>query len=224
MGCLGFIANTHEFVHFMREITRQYGILLIFDEVVTMPLDVGGAQGYYQIKPDLTTFGKVIGGGLPLAAYGGRRDVMGLLDIHQHKGNPPIAIASTMGGMPICLAAGIATLKQLTPEAHRHLHKLGDHIRDGIARLAQKHNVPLQATGVGHFSGIHWTSTKVVDYPSFTTSNRQIVANICFSLAIQGFLAPFMGMYVLSTPMTITDIDQFLDAMEQALRDNNLIQ
>jgi glutamate-1-semialdehyde 2,1-aminomutase len=149
---------------------------------------------------------------------------MGLLDPHQHNGMPPVGIASTMGGMPICLAAGIAALKQLTPEAHRHLHLLGDHMREGIAGLAQKHGMPLQATGVGQFIGIHWTATKVVDYPSFTTSNRRIVANICFSLAIQGFLAEPLGQFVLSTPMTIADIDQFLDAMEQALRDNNLIR
>ena len=68
---------------------EKYGILLILDEVVTMPLDTGGAQGYYNVKPDLTTFGKAIGGGLPLSAYGGRRDVMGLLDPHQHELNPP---------------------------------------------------------------------------------------------------------------------------------------
>lgn len=223
LGVCGFLPNSREFVHRMREITRRYGILLIFDEVVTMPLDVGGAQGLYGIVPDLTTFGKAIGGGLPLAAYGGRRDVMGLLDPHQHDGMPPVAIASTMGGMPICLAAGIAALKQLTPAVHRHLHALGTHLRDGIAALAHEHDVPLQATGVGQFVGIHWTPTEVVDYPSFVTSNRQIVGRICFSLAIQGFLAPFLGVFVLSTPMTIADIDRLLAALEQALRDNNLI-
>jgi glutamate-1-semialdehyde 2,1-aminomutase len=223
MGVCGFLANTREFVHFMRDITRKYGILLIFDEVVTMPVDVGGAQGYFGITPDLTTFGKAIGGGLPLSAYGGRRDVMGLLDNAQHNGNPPLGIASTMGGMPICLASGLATLRQLTPEVHHHLHKLGDHMREGIAAIAQKHKVPLQATGMGQFIGIHWTPTKVVDYPSFTTSDRLTIANLCFSLAVQGFLAPFLGLFVLCAPMTIADIDSFLGALEQALHDNALI-
>ncbi|HXR36472.1 MAG TPA: aminotransferase class III-fold pyridoxal phosphate-dependent enzyme [Candidatus Binataceae bacterium] len=223
MGVCGFLCSSHEFVRRIRAITEKYGILLIFDEVVTMPLDTGGAQGYYKVKPDLTTFGKAIGGGLPLAAYGGRRDVMGLLDPHQHELNPPLAIAATMGGMAICLAAGIAAIKQLTPQAHRHLHALGDHMRDGIAKIARKHNVPLQATGIGHFTGIHWTPTKVVDYPSFTTSDRRIIDKICFSLATQGFLAFAMGFFVLSTPMTTADIDQFLAALEQALKDNDLI-
>ncbi len=223
MGVCGFLCSAHEFVRRIRAITEKYGILLIFDEVVTMPLDTGGAQGYYNVKPDLTTFGKAIGGGLPLAAYGGRRDVMGLLDPHQHELNPPLAIAATMGGMAICLAAGIAAIKQLTPQAHRHLHALGDHMRDGISKIAHKHNVPLQATGIGHFTGIHWTPTKVVDYPSFTTSDRGIIDKICFSLATQGFLGFSMGLFVLSTPMTTADIDQFLAAMEQALKDNDLI-
>jgi glutamate-1-semialdehyde 2,1-aminomutase len=224
MGVCGFLVNTREFVHFIRDITHKYGILLILDEVVTMPLDVGGAQGYYGITPDLTTFGKAIGGGLPLSAYGGRRDVMGLLDALQHSGYPPLGIAATMGGMPICLAAGLATLRQLTPEVHRHLHKLGDHMREGVAAIANKHKVPLQATGIGQFIGIHWTPTKVVDYPSFTTSDRQTVVNICFSLAVQGFLAPSLGLFVLCAPMTIADIDSFLNALEQALRDNGLIR
>ena len=224
MGVCGFLANTREFVHFIRDITRKHGILLIFDEVVTMPLDVGGAQGYFGIAPDLTSFGKAIGGGLPLAAYGGRRDVMGLLDPLQHDGNPPLGIAATMGGMPICLASGIATLSQLTPDVHRHLHKLGDHMRGGIAKLAEKHKVPLQTTGIGQFIGIHWTPAKVVDYPSFTTSDRQTIINICFSLAVQGFLAPSLGMFVLCAPMTIEDINSFLEALEQALRDNNLVR
>lgn len=223
MGVCGFLCSSHEFVRRIRAVTEKYGILLILDEVVTMPLDTGGAQGYYNIKPDLTTFGKAIGGGLPLAAYGGRRDVMGLLDPHQHEYNPPLAIAATMGGMAICLAAGIAALKQLTPEAHRHLHALGDHMREGINKIGQKYKVPLQATGIGQFTGIHWTPTRVVDYPSFTTSDRRIVDRICFSLATQGFLGFAIGDFVLSTPMTTADIDQFLAAMEQALKDNDLI-
>ena len=224
MGVCGFLVNKREFVHAIRELTYKYGILLILDEVVTMPLDFGGAQGLYGITPDLTTFGKAIGGGLPLSAYGGRRDVMGLLDSLQHNGNPPLGIAATMGGMPICLASGLATLRQLTPDVHRHLHKLGDHMRDGIAAIAHKHKVPLQATGIGQFIGIHWTPTKVVDYPSFTTGDRQIVVNLCFSLAVQGFLAPALGLFVLCAPMTIADIDSFLNALEQALHDNNLIR
>jgi glutamate-1-semialdehyde 2,1-aminomutase len=223
MGVCGFLCSTHEFVRRIRAITEKYRILLIFDEVVTMPLDTGGAQGYYNVKPDLTTFGKAIGGGLPLAAYGGRRDVMGLLDPHQHELNPPLAIAATMGGMAICLAAGIAAVKQLRPQAHRHLHALGDHLREGIGEIARKQKVPLQATGIGHFTGIHWTPTKVVDYPSFTTSDRGIVDKICFSLATQGFLAFAMGLFVLSTPMTTADINRLLAAMEQALKDNDLI-
>ena len=121
------------------------------------------------------------------------------------------------------MEAGIAAVKQFTPEFHRHLHALGDRVRNGINALGQKHKVPLQATGIGQFFAIHWTPTKVVDYQSYTTCDHQIVANLVFSLAVQGFIGSYIGTFHLSTPMTTTDIDQFLAAMEQALRDFNLI-
>lgn len=222
MGVCGFLPATHELVRRLRAVTERHGVLLICDEVVTFPLTIGGAQGYYDVKPDLTTFGKAIGGGLPLAAYGGRADVMGLLDPMLHRGNPPVSIAATMGGMPVCLAAGIAAIEQLTPEAHRHLQALGDYTRSGIEALARKHDVPLQATGYGHFVGLQWTPTKVVDYETYCTSDRQVVSNLVLSLLNEGFLLFFIGP-VLSLPMSTADIDRFLAALERALRENGLI-
>lgn len=224
MGVAGFIPCTQEFVDFIREITDKHGIVLIFDEVVTTPLGTGGAQGYYGVRPDLTTFGKVMGGGLPLAGYGGRKDIMGMLDFRINEPDKPfMMIASTYGGMPVCLAAGIAALKQLTPEVHEHLDMLGQYMRDGINQLAQKHNIPLQATGLSQFIGIHWTPTKVVDYPSFLTSDRAVINNIMYGLAVRGCLGTPMGQFLCTSPMTRADIDFFLDALEQSLRDNELI-
>jgi len=224
MGVAGFIPNTREYVQFIRDITEEHNILLIFDEVVTTPLGVGGAQGYYGIRPDLTTVGKVMGGGLPLAGYGGRKDVMGMLDFRRVKPDQPfVMIASTYGGMPICLAAGIAAMRGLTPEVHDHLGNLGDYMRDGINKLAQKHNIPLQATGVAQFTGIHWTPTKVVDYPSFMTSDRDVLRNIMYALAVHGVIGTPMGQFLCTSPMTTADIDFFLEALEQSLRDVDLI-
>jgi len=224
MGVMGFVPLTHEFVRFLREITQKHGIVLICDEVVTMPLDVGGAQGYYGITPDLTTFGKAIGGGLPLAAYGGRRDIMGLLDPHQHEGRAPLLIAATMGGMPICLAAGLAAVKQYTPEMHRHLHLLGDRARDGFRALAKKYNVPLQVTGVGQFTGLHWAPTKVVDFPSYTTNDYFKMMTFWFAMAVRGFMGAGLGTFLVSAPMTTADIDELLVAAEQALHDCEFIK
>ena len=224
LGVMGFVPLTREFVHFLRDITRKYDIVLICDEVVTMPLEIGGAQGYYGITPDLTTFGKAIGGGLPLAAYGGRRDLMGLLDPHQHDGRAPLLIASTMGGMAVCLAAGIAAVKQYTPEMHRHLHMLGERARGGVATLAKKYDVPLQVSGVGQFFGLHWTPTKVVDYPSYTTNDYHKIMLFCLALAVRDVLVPELGTFVLSGAMTAADIDVFLAAAEQALFDSELVK
>ncbi len=224
MGVAGFIPNTQEYVDFMREITAKHGILLIFDEVVTIPMGTGGAQGYYGVQPDLTTTGKVMGGGTPLAAYGGRKDVMGMLDFRVKSPElPNMMIGSTYGGMPLCLAAGIAAMKQLTPEVHAHLDKTGDYMRDGINRLAAKLGVSLQATGVSQFTGIHWTESKVVDYPSFLTSDRDVIRNIMYALATHGVIGTPMGQFLNTTPMTSADIDFFLEALEQSLRDVDLV-
>src|SRR5207302_8562420 len=118
---------TPEFLSWLRELTRELGILLIFDEVISSRVEPGGAQQLYGVTPDLTTLGKIIGGGLPVAAFGGRADVMELLDPRRE---PSIAQGGTYNGNPLGMAAGLAATNELTPGLHRDRNRKGPPVRE----------------------------------------------------------------------------------------------
>ncbi|MBI2867297.1 MAG: aspartate aminotransferase family protein [Chloroflexi bacterium] len=205
----------------IREVTKRCGVLLIFDEVVTFTLARGGAQELFGIAPDLTTLGKAIGGGLPLGAYGGRADIMGLMDPAQ-PGGAVVAHGGTTGGHPLSLAAGIAHLKLLTPAAFRKLHALGDRAREGIAAVARKYEVPLQVTGMGHFFALHWTPNKVVDYAGAASSDHEVIRGIVLGLRARGFMPFARGTGYLCTAMTTKHIDRLVAALEDTLLESGL--
>jgi glutamate-1-semialdehyde 2,1-aminomutase len=224
LGGSGMIPGTPEYLQRLRDVTARHGIVLIFDEVVTGTLGLHGAQGAYGIRPDMTTLGKAIGGGTPLGAFGGRADIMSLLDQALHPYPPPVRHASTLGGIPLCLAAGLAQMQQLTPELHAHLDALGDRLRTGVTRLAKRYDIPLQVTGMGQFFGLHWTPDPVVDFSSFCNSQVANIRSLVLSLCNEGyFLFYFIGHGVLSAPMTNEHIDGFVAALENALHEAELV-
>ena len=214
LGAAGMIPATKEYLQKLRDVTESLGILLIFDEIVTFTLSYGGAQSWYGIRPDLTTLGKAIGGGLPLAAFGGRSDVMDLVDPYRNDQFPPVRHGSTTGGIPICLAAGIAVLDILDEDSYAKLHKLGDQLRSGVRKIADRLGLPLQVTGLGHFFGLHWTPDEVHD---FRPSPREEVRRIVVGLYNEGFLMFTNGAGVASTPMTSDDIADFVAALPAAI-------
>src|SRR5207237_1652167 len=128
-GSGGIIPADKAFLSRLRELTRAWGMLLIFDEIISLRVASGGAQAQYGIRPDLTTMGKIIGGGFPVAAVGGRADVMEVMD-PRHAGF--MAQAGTFNGNPVGTAAGIATLELMTPDAYRRLNALGERLRMGL--------------------------------------------------------------------------------------------
>jgi glutamate-1-semialdehyde 2,1-aminomutase len=224
LGGSGMIPGTPEYLQRLRDVTAQHGIVLIFDEVVTGTLGPHGAQGTYGITPDLTTLGKALGGGTPLGAFGGRADIMNLLDQALHPYPPPVRHASTLGGSPLCLAAGLAQMQQLTPELHEHLAALGDRLRAGVTHLARHYGIPLQVTGMGQFFGLHWTPDPVVDFSSFCRSQVQNIRSLVLSLCNEGyFLFYFIGHGVLSAPMANEHIDGFVAALDHALHEAELV-
>jgi glutamate-1-semialdehyde 2,1-aminomutase len=223
LGGSGMIPATPEYLERLRSVTAECGVVLIFDEVVTCTLGAHGAQGRMGVIPDLTTLGKALGGGLPLGAFGGRADMMDLVDSALHPFDRPVRHASTVGGIPLCLAAGVAQLEQLTPEVHEHIEALGDRVRFGVNALAARLGVPLQATGLGQFFGLHWTSVPVVDIDTAFTGNPDIIGQLALGLCNEGYLLFYFNlMGVLSLPMTEEDIDGFLVALEAAIKENHL--
>lgn len=223
LGGSGMIPASPEFLQRLRDVTSECDVVLIFDEVVTGTLGPHGAQGRFGVVPDLTTLGKAIGGGLPLGAFGGRADIMHLVDPVLYPYDRPVRHASTVGGIPICLAAGIAQLEQLTSEVHDHLEDLGERARRGVAELAGRHGVPLQATGIGQFVGLHWTSTPVTDIDAAFTSDQEVVNALSLGLVNAGFLLFYFNlMGVVSAPMTHEHVDAFLEGIVAAMRENDL--
>jgi len=217
MTAAGMLEGTAEFLQRLRDVTSELDIVLIFDEVVTFPVAYGGAQTHFGITPDLTTLGKVIGGGLPVSAVGGRADIMDQLDPDAHGGVAPMSVMATFGGNSASLAAGIACLEMLTPEAEARMGTQGDRIRARIDALGQQYGVPLHATGLGNLIGVHWADERVVDDPTLRKDDREKVLNINLVLDNEGFYQTFTGLFLLSTVITDREIDGFLTAFEGAL-------
>jgi glutamate-1-semialdehyde 2,1-aminomutase len=223
LGGSGMIPATRDYLERLRSVTAECGVVLIFDEVVTCTLGLHGAQGLFGVIPDLTTLGKALGGGLPLGAFGGRSDLMDLVDSALHPFDRPVRHASTVGGIPICLAAGVAQLEQLTSEVHAHIENLGERLRSGVNALGRRLDVPLQATGVGQFFGLHWTSVPVVDIDTAFTSDSDIIGRLALGLCNEGYLLFYFNlMGVVSLPMTTEDVDGFIAALEATLKENDL--
>ena len=159
-GNMGCILPEPAFLHTLREVCDQSGALLIFDEVMTgFRVALGGAQAYYQITPDLTTFGKIIGGGLPVGALGGKKTIMSHL-------SPvgPVYQAGTLSGNPLAMAAGIATLTKIQslPDFYPRLNKITEDLAQGLMKLAQKHHIALQ---VNYITGM---------FTPFFTKQKQV--------------------------------------------------
>lgn len=211
---MGVVLPAPGFLEFLREITEKYGALLIFDEVITgFRLALGGAQEYYQVIPDMTTLGKIVGGGMPIGAYGGRREIM---DMVSPVG--PVYQAGTLSGNPIATTAGIETLEILKkdPGIYRRLEKKAEQIAETARRAAGDRVCVNQA---GSLISIFFTSEKVTDYETALTADTAKYARYFGLLLDQGiYTAPsqFEAMFV-SDAHTQEDVESTCRVMESAL-------
>jgi glutamate-1-semialdehyde 2,1-aminomutase len=211
IGAGGVIAATVDFLERLRAVTREHGILLIFDEVISFRVAPGGAQQLYGITPDLTTLGKIIGGGLPVAAFGGRADVMELLDPRRQ---PNIGQGGTYNGNPLGMAAGLATMTELTPDVYEELNRKGDRVSEQLSEVFASHGVPVQVNGVGSLLALHFTDRPVVDYRTMAASDKKKTRDFFLALVNHGVLMAPRAMGALSTPMAEQEIQQFIDAVD----------
>lgn len=186
---MGVVPPKPGFLEGLRSLCDQYGALLIFDEVITgFRLGICGAQGYYGIKPDLTTFGKIIGGGMPVGAYGGSREIMELVapvgGVYQ---------AGTLSGNPVAMAAGIAQLMILKehPEYYVQLNEHANKFYQNIQEILKKSGRPYRVNHVGSLGCLYFTDTEVVDYESAKTSDTKAFTDYCNYMIGHGvYLAP----------------------------------
>lgn len=215
-GNMGVVPPQEGFLQGLRDITEQYGALLIFDEVMTgFRVDYNCAQGYFGVTPDLTCLGKVIGGGLPVGAYGGKADIM-----ERIAPSGPIYQAGTLSGNPLAMTAGLETLQQLTPESYQEFVKKGDMLEEGISKAAEAHGIPHTFNRAGSMIGFFFTNEPVINYEAAKSSDLKLFAKYYKGMADAGvFLPPsqFEGLF-LSTAHTMEDIEKTIQAAEKVFQ------
>ena len=189
-------------------------MLLIFDEVISLRVAPGGAQQLYGVTPDLTTMGKIIGGGLPVAAFGGRAEVMELLDPRRE---PNLAQGGTYNGNPLGMAAGLAAMKELTPDVYADLDRKGARLKDQLTEVFATHGVKAQVNAVASLFAIHFTDRPVTDYRSKATSDVRMTRDFFLGLVNHGMLVAPRAMGALSTPMGEDEIQRFVDAVDEVV-------
>jgi glutamate-1-semialdehyde 2,1-aminomutase len=187
-GNMGCVPPTEGYLEGLREITAEYGTVLIFDEVMTgFRLARGGAQERYGVTPDLTCLGKIIGGGLPVGAYGGRREIMDLV-----APSGPVYQAGTLSGNPLAMAAGLATLRATSgPGFYERLEELGRRWRDGMREAASAGGVQFAINQVGSMVSIFFTGGPVTDFASAASSDTEAFKDFFWHMIRRGvYLAP----------------------------------
>jgi len=214
---MGVVVPDPGFLHGLREITHKHGALLIVDEVITgFRLQNGSAQQVLGIEADLTTMGKIIGGGLPAAAYGGRAEIMNLV-----APLGPVYQAGTLAGNPLAMSAGIATLKELkTPGLYERVNKLAENLADGLKRAIAEAKIPAHLNSYGSLSTIFFTERPVRNYQDAKISNIKRYARYFKEMLERGiFLAPsqFEAAFV-SAAHTENDIERTVEAARETLQ------
>ncbi|PAV06742.1 glutamate-1-semialdehyde 2,1-aminomutase [Methanosphaera cuniculi] len=216
MGNIGCVPPKDGFLQFLREITEENDIILIFDEVITgFRLSRGGAQEYYGITPDLATFGKIIGGGFPIGAICGRRELM-----EQFAPSGGIYQAGTFSGNPMSITGGLSAFKILDMKAYKTLHDSGKYLRSGMSDILEKLDINYQINGVESMTQIYFTDVDVYDYKTAQTSDTEGFLKYFHVLLDNGvFIAPSQyECAFLSIQHTKEDIDKTLNAIEIALK------
>lgn len=214
-GNMGVVPPKEGFLQGLRDMTNDYGALLLFDEVMTgFRVGYNCAQGYFGVTPDLTCLGKVIGGGLPVGAFGGKKEIMDEIapvgTIYQ---------AGTLSGNPLAMTSGYETLSQLTPESYEHFNKLGDILEQGLKDAFAKHDVPITVNRAGSMIGYFLNEGPVTNFDEANQSDLELFGKMYGEIAKEGIFLPpsqFEGTF-LSTAHTEEDIKQTVEAFDRAL-------
>ena len=205
---MGVVPPKKGFLKFLRDITLKYETVLIFDEVITgFRLKFGGAEEYFGVKPDMTTLGKIVGGGMPIAAYGGKKEIMDRVSP-----TGPVYQAGTLSGNPIATTAGIETLKILKahPEYYKQIDESAKKLADAYRKMAKEKNIPLHVNQIGSLLSAFQTGEVVDDYDSALTSDTNAYTEYFWKMLDNGiYVAPaqFEAMFV-SVAHTKEDIER----------------
>ena len=208
---VGLMPARVDFLRKMRDVTAAHGIVLIFDEVISFRIGYRGAQGAFDVHPDLTTFGKIIGGGFPVGAVGGRADVMAVFD--PRGGHPAVPHGGTFNANPVTMAAGLAAMTLMDEAAYGRIGDLGEKLRSGMTACLERAGVPGSVTGVGSLFRLHPSNRRFVDYRSTVAdaAERDRLERLYRALVDHGVLISPTGLGCLSTAVTDAEIEYFLE-------------
>ncbi len=215
---VGLVPASADFISALQEECRDLGVLLISDEVISFRLGYHGAQGMLDFQPDLTTLAKIIGGGFPVGAVGGRREVMSVFDATEH--SPLVPHGGTFNANPVTMAAGLKAMELLTPESFERLNEQGAALRTGLSEIVRLLEIEWQVTGAGSLFRLIPSTAPLTDYRSAHLSPEQTAkaAALHWAMLDRGLFIGSGGFGCLSTPMSEEDVEYVLHVAEDALR------
>ncbi len=201
LGAGGAVLPEEGYLKGMRDLADKYDVILIFDETISFRLHEGGLQGMYGVNADLTTFGKIIGGGAPVGAFGGRRDIMDVFNVS----TPNFVVHSgTFSGNALTMAAGIANMEHYGKKEIERINRLGDLLKDGIQKAANRSGVPVQVHGFGSLVSPMYSERKMrnaKEVALYTSKSRELQTYIHLEMLNRGISFLERGLFVISTPM-----------------------
>jgi glutamate-1-semialdehyde 2,1-aminomutase len=209
-GAGGVRAPEPDFLPFLRSFVDRHGALLIFDEIISFRVAPGGAQALFGVRPDLTTLGKIIGGGYPLAAFGGRAEVMEIFDARRQGA---VSHGGTFNGSPVAAAAGLATLRELTPETYVRLDSLGERLRTALAATIERDGLSARVNAVGSLFQV-FSGEGVTAFATGVSGG----ASLFLGLLLEGFYLAPRGMGAIPAIADPADIDDLAAAIGRVLR------
>lgn len=213
MGSAGQITPTIEYLKSLRDLTTQHGILLIFDEVVTGRLSLGGAQEMFGVIPDITTLGKIIGGGTPIGAFGGRKDIMEMYNPRVKK----MYHSGTFNGNAISMAAGVATMKAYDKLQVDYVNRLGEKFKRDLKGVIEKLGFNIQINGIASLYNTAFSNKPIISYRDMAGSHEDLNELLFMTLLVKGIFNAPRGMFCISTAMKESDIDFAIDKIEESL-------
>ena len=216
MGNIGCVEPKEGYLEFLRKITEENGIVLIFDEVITgFRLATGGAQEYYGVTPDMTTLGKIVGGGLPMGAFCGKKEIMELV-----APNGPVYQAGTFSGNPISVQAGLSTLKQLNKDFYTSLNKKGEFLRSNIHDIVDDLSLDISPVGLGSMFQIYFNPNEVTNYAEAQESDSERFLVYFRQLLKEGVFIPpsqFECNFI-SSAHKMEDLEKTVNAIRKSLK------
>lgn len=209
------------FLEAVREATEENDVLLVFDEVISFRLGYGGAQGFYGVSPDMTSMGKIIGGGFPVGAYVSREEYMSPLSISEvalpETASPRLGFSGTFNAFPLAMVAGLAVLREMKRSRYDDLAKIGEEMRAGLRMVFEEEGVKVFVGGVGSFFSVLWTDGDVYDHVSLMKADRGLF-NV-FNLGMMNNGVYILGHPNVSAVQTRQDIQKALEAVRATVRD-----